>query len=362
MVHLCQACDEPATRRCSGCKIPAAWYCSEKCQRHRWPLHIFECNPTKPINTAYHLARAVYQDRFPEDPQTSLDYGFKRAFTVENQSKLLGLYIGLILYIKVEPKTIHRWRLKGTMAEEIKSAFEKLPQSNRGSYYPWFLQNQWVINLELTPPTNPVDETLLRAWQYAGGLPTSTREEMDAVKASWPKHKQECFFFCTLLLSSWHPSPEQAAWLNFSFCTCRDEYSETPLAQLYQRLIALSSFDKIYMAYKSSELIALFDCKGLKHDQEQIHHLDDVLARSPYMHKSVWDLKQHVVLEDGCMIPSIAVNYVKLHEAAIGGRLFEYVGGFVKLKKKLKHLMKNPYLLPQATSSSGPAIMLHCEA
>ncbi|KIM72509.1 hypothetical protein PILCRDRAFT_16061 [Piloderma croceum F 1598] len=170
-------------------------------------------------------------------------------------------------------------------------------------------ENQWVINPELTPPTNPVDERLLRAWQYAGGLPTSTCKEMDAIKASWPKHKQECFFFCTLLLSSWHPSPEQAAWLNFSFCTCRDEYSETPLAQLYQRLIALSSFDKIYMAYKSSELIALFDCKGLKHDQEQIHHLDDVLARSPYMHKSVWDLKQHVVLEDGCMIPSIAVNY-----------------------------------------------------
>jgi MYND finger len=376
MVHLCRECEQLAARRCSGCKIPTAWYCSEKCQRHDWPLHIFECNPTKPINTAYHLARAVYQNLFPNDPQTRLDYGFVRAFTPENQSKLLGLYIGLISRMNVEPKTIHRWRLKGTLVEEIKSAFEKLPQNNRGGYFPWFLQNQWMINPELTPPTNPVNETLLRAWQYADGSPTSTREEIDVARASWPKDKQECFYFCTILLSSWHPSPEQAVWLNFGFCTCRDEHSETPLALLYRRLIALSSFDELYTAYVSSELIALFDRKGLKHDREQIHHLDDVLAGSPRMTKTVWSLKQYVVLDDIYMSASlpIAIDYgfakcegetemlalkevykqffahpaadaIKLHEAAIEGRLFEYVGGFVKLKKKLKRLMNNPYPL-----------------
>lgn len=38
---------------------------------------------------------------------------------------------------------------------------------------------------------------------------------------------------------------------------------------------------------------------------------------------------------------------IKLHEAAIEGRLFEYVGGLVKLKKKFRRLMKNPYPLPE---------------
>jgi hypothetical protein len=267
--------------------------------------------------------------------------------------------------------------MKGTLAEEIKSAFEELPQSSRGGYYPWFLQNQWVINPELAPPTDAIHETLLRAWRYAGGSPSSTREQIDVAKASWSQHKQECFFFCTLLLSSWHPSPDQAAWLKFGFCVCRNEYSETPLAHLYRRLIAQSSFDEIYTAYESSELIALFDRKGFKHDREQIHHLADVLAGSPHMNKSVWDLKRHIVLEDGCMIPSIAVDYgfancegegemlelkevykqffdhydsdpIKLHEAVNEGRLFGYVGGFVKMKKKFKRLMKNPYPLRQS--------------
>jgi MYND finger len=378
MVHLCEACDEPTTRRCSGCKIPTAWYCSENCQRELWNFHIYECNP---INTAYHLTRAVYADRLPDDRQTCEDFGFAKAFTAENRSNLLGLYQGLIKHIGVEPKEIHRWRRKGTLAEEIKSAFEELPQSSRGGYYPWFIQNQWVINPELAPPTDTVHEALLRVWRYMGGSPSSTREEIRVATASWPQHKQECSFFCTILLSSWHPSPDQAAWLNFGFCVCRNEYSETPLAQLYLQLIARASFDEIYTAYESSKLIALFDSKGLKHDREQIHHLADVLAGSPHMNKSVWDLKRHIALEDGCMIPSIGVDYgfancegeaemlelkevykqffdsynsdpIKLHETVIEGRLFEYVGGFVKMKKKFKRLMKNPYPLQQATLSS----------
>jgi len=39
-------------------------------------------------------------------------------------------------------------------------------------------------------------------------------------------------------------------------------------------------------------------------------------------------------------------NPVDLHNAAIQGNLFEYVGKFVKLQKKLKKLMVNPYPLP----------------
>jgi hypothetical protein len=374
MVHLCRNCDKPSTRRCSGCKIPTARYCSEKCQRDLWVLHIFECNPKKPINTAYHLARAVYRDRFPDDPQTCEDYGFEKAFTPENRSNLLGLYVGLITRVGVSPKTIHRWRQQGTLIEEIKAAFEKRPESN-GAYYPWFLQNQWVLDPMLHPPTDASHEMMARAWRYAGGSPSSTGEEIHIATTNWPIHKQECFSFCAALLSGWHPSPDQGIWLKFGFCVCPDEYSEGPLARLYQQLLALCSFDEFYAAYDSSALIALFDAKGLNREREPFRHFEDILAGSPNVNKSVWNLKQYVAVKDGGLIPSIAVDYgffnckgeteklelkevynqlfshrdadpLKLHEATIGGRLFEYVGGFVKLKKKFNRLMKNPYPLP----------------
>src|ERR1700722_11386075 len=109
MTHICDACDQPATQRCSRCRTPSAWYCSRKCQQELWTQHIFECNPRKPISTAYYLARACLRDVFPDDPQTCEDYGFNRAFTPENRSKLLGLYIGLISYERVSPGLRGNW-------------------------------------------------------------------------------------------------------------------------------------------------------------------------------------------------------------------------------------------------------------
>ena len=54
------------------------------------------------------------------------------AFTLDDTSNLLRLYQGLITYQGVEPKTIHRWRVRGRLIEEIKAAYEKLPLDNRG--------------------------------------------------------------------------------------------------------------------------------------------------------------------------------------------------------------------------------------
>jgi hypothetical protein len=370
--------------RCSGCKTPNAWYCSVRCQRELWPIHIFECNPGKPINTAYHLARAARRDYIPNDPQTCKDYGFEKAFTASNRSNLLGLYQGLINVNRVKPKTIHRWRLNGTLVQEIKAVYEELPVRTRGRYYPWFLQNQWVLDPAHSKPTDLVHDMMLRGWQYAGGSSSATSEEIKAGVAKWPEEKQMCFSFCMNLLSDWHPHPAQAAWLLFGFCVCQDEYGEASLSRIYRQLLTKCSFDEIFTAYKSSTLIALFDAKGLKSQRQSIQYLEDVLSGLPNGNISVWDLKQYIVAEDAEdveLIRSVSVDYgfinckneeenqelkevykqffsqyradpVELHEACIAGRLFEYVGGFVELnkknknKKKFSRLMKNPYPLP----------------
>jgi hypothetical protein len=339
-------------------------------------LHIFECNPKKPIKTAYHLCRAVFGDRIPDDEQTCEDYGFGRAFTPSNRSKLLGLYRGLMVYLQVKPKTVHQWRLKGTLVEEIKAAFEtQLPEDNRGAYYAWFLQNQWVLDHNLPPPPDTsLYSMMIRGWKYAGGSASATMEEINAIRTIWPPYKQHCYEFCTTLLSGCNPPPERNIWLTFGFCVFEDEYSEGPLHQLYRNLLAKCTFDEIYAAYDSSSLITLLDRKGLEHDRKQIRHLDDVLAGSPRMNKSVWNLKQYVAAKDAALRPSVAVDYgfanckgegevlelkhvyenlfsiyradpIEVHEAAIGGRLFAHVGRFVTLKKKFNRILKNPYPL-----------------
>lgn len=232
-------------------------------------------------------------DLFPDDPQTCEDYGFTRAFTAANRSKLLGLYIGLVNILEVSPKTLHGWLLKGTLVEEIKKAFETLPANNRGGYYAWFLENQWVLDHSKSPPTNPVYDQMMRAWRYTGGSPASSLDEMTSTRNNWPEEKRTCFNLCLVLLSDWHPSPDELLWRQFGFCVCRDEWSERPVARLYKDLIARCNFDEFCAAYQSSTLISLFRAKRLGTDLRNIPHLEDVLDGP--MSKSVWDLKQYVM-------------------------------------------------------------------
>jgi hypothetical protein len=332
-----------------------------------WPLHIFDCNPRKPIITAYHLTRACHNDEIPEDPQTCEDYGFNRT---NDRTKLMGLYIGLLLYQKVSPQSLHKWRKEGRLVEMIKESYEKLPPGNRGGYYPWFLQNQHV--LDRSKRSDPTDDMIMRAWRYAGGSPTTPLEELTKIQNTWPEKKQTCFQFCALLLSNWYPSPEQNLWVDFGFCVSQSQSSEGLVSALYTRLIATCTFDEFYTAYSSSSLIALFRAKGLGSDLRNIRYLEDVLEHCSVSHKSVWDLKQYVLAKKIRLVPSIDEDYgfinckseeernelkevykaffdlrhadpIGLHEAAMEGKLFEYVGGFVKLPKKCEHLMENPY-------------------
>jgi|SRR6266576_1604508 len=84
---------ETTLKLCSGCK--KVYYCSTTCQNNHWVYHIFDCKPHSQINTAYYLARAVYEDMFPVHPQTCKDYGFDRTSTEREKSMLIGLYIGI---------------------------------------------------------------------------------------------------------------------------------------------------------------------------------------------------------------------------------------------------------------------------
>lgn len=107
-------------------------------------------------------------------------------------------------------------------------------------------------------------------------------------------------------------------------------------------------------------------------------HLEDVLSGTGSTQtKSVWWLKMFVLVDPDKRIepvPAVIVDYgfmnckqpqdredlkaiykmffesgkgdpIALHNAAVAGKIFEYVGGVVKLKNKFRRLMKNIYPL-----------------
>jgi hypothetical protein len=378
--HLCDRCEEPTptNKRCSSCH--KVYYCSKKCQRASWPSHIFRCTPGRPIKTAFYLARDVYQDRFPEDKQTCEDYGFSRAHTSGAKSKLLGLYGGLIKYFEVSPQEIHKWMVGGTLVQEIKATFEKVPEGNRGGYYPWFLENQYLLDRTLPNPDGDDLKMamLMRGWRFIGRPASSSLQQIEAARSAWPEHKQRCFSFYCTLLSGWCPSVDMDVWVTLGFCTCSERF-EGDLRATYHALMDKCTFNEFCDAYNTSSLIALFDSKGLKTRLLQFPRLEEFLRGSPHFFESVWYLKQFVSLEEEKATISVEVDYgfincktvqerlalkevykevlvggflqegygdpMHLHDACVGGRLFEYVGGLVDLKKKFSRLMKNPYPL-----------------
>ncbi|KAJ7584343.1 hypothetical protein C8J56DRAFT_789721 [Mycena floridula] len=384
MSHECHACDEPAERACSACK--KVWYCSKRCQEELWNVHIFDCNPPRPLNSADYLARDCLKDRFPERDDVKADYGFNNAIIPMYASNLLGLYQGLILYHRVKPFQIHKWRRRGELVQNIRAVYEAIPQQNRGDYYPWFLEHQWLLDLgdssgkhseesaEMVSNRALVNEGLVKAWRFTGGATADTVQDIKAALAKWPAERQMCHSLYLFSLAHLRPNPGGRQWVAFGWCAMH-ESEETQVSQLWLALINKCTFDQFCTAYKASAFIELLDSNGLRPQRLALpHHADfeDVLRKFP--RKSVWYLKDFVLSDQQEPIPSIPMDYgfrncrnedekrelkdiyakilrplgaapLKLHAAAIQGKLFEHVGGLVELNPKFKCLMENVYPL-----------------
>ncbi|KAJ7191557.1 hypothetical protein GGX14DRAFT_481300 [Mycena pura] len=137
---VCERDFEPASGvKCPGC---TTLYCSQSCLDRFADFHARRCaNPVRPLTTADTLTTAVYADMFPDDPQTLEDYFFTRARTAHDKTHLLGLYIGVVKILDVDPSRLHEWRLSGKLAENIKALYETVPPVARGGYHAWFLKN-----------------------------------------------------------------------------------------------------------------------------------------------------------------------------------------------------------------------------
>ncbi|KAJ3569498.1 hypothetical protein NP233_g5010 [Leucocoprinus birnbaumii] len=309
-VRTCTSCQstEPPPKRCGACK--KAWYCSPACQKHDWVRHIFECNPSREITTADHLALAVRQGVTPEHVDTVSDYGFLSTVSRRDTIMLFGVYVGLLDVLGVKPLILHKWRKEGTLVENIEKEFDQIPEDLRGDYYLWFTKNQHVFSSGLTLQSHlkrqsNLEEDSRQAWCFIGRPPEASTNDIQRWTSSLPSEDRDCFTLYTLLLSGPYPSPVRPMWIHFGFCACPDEGAEKKLARSYKRLIRACSFKEFCIAYRSSSLASLFLRTG--EDEYSNPYLLDVLSRSPHEHNPVWDLKQYI-----CNWSSVDIAYASV--------------------------------------------------
>jgi hypothetical protein len=112
--------------------------------------HRFECSSGH-LTTADYLELAVISDEIPDDPQTLDDYGFSHCETWNQKSHLLGLYKGLLLFLKVRTLDLDQWRREGRLVDNIIAEFSNIPEKSRGKYFPWFLRHTHLLN-DKSPP------------------------------------------------------------------------------------------------------------------------------------------------------------------------------------------------------------------
>ncbi|KAH6883759.1 hypothetical protein BKA70DRAFT_1341422 [Coprinopsis sp. MPI-PUGE-AT-0042] len=394
----CRRCDRPFRFTCTACK--KARYCGKECQERDWCLHIFDCNTNKPIKTFHYLAKAIAQDLLPTDGRTLEDWGFRRAEAcpepVPGPNYIFGLYVGLVKYCNIEPKTLDQWRRKGILLQEIKKVYEPIPENRRGGYYPWLLRNEYVLDLSQPIPSDThaamADKLLKTAWSFATGAPHISADETITVPKTWEKKKIECLLLCGMILERGRPAPSgfEEMWVHYGFCV-GGLWEEMQVASLYTSLLRRTSFQEFFDTIESSGMINLLKSKVswpqgfVGGDEEISKEFEDVMSGSGQgVYKSVWWLKAFVqrqvelVNPDFQIIPSIRVDYgfmncrndterrtllglyrlyfesenpkprpLELHQACIKGQLFEHLSTFprVKLREEHRRLLKNPYPL-----------------
>ncbi|KAL1945707.1 hypothetical protein VTO73DRAFT_1709 [Trametes versicolor] len=294
---------------------------------------------------------------------------------------LCGLYRGLFVHLDIAPQDVHKWRREGRLVQEIKDAFERIPPQNRGAYFPWFLEHQSVLDNDAPDDDlfmGHIAAIIRAAWIKTGGSPS------DSLNA--------CHIFYRAFANNAYPNPIEEQWLKFGFVDTLNNEQEANLGVAYRALLNVCTFEELCTAYEESSISALFERYRLQCTQ----HFRDVMAGTPHVNKSVWDLKQYVdKLNAGAgaysttPVRSAAADYeyinckthadrerldaaykryfahpqtdpIALHHACIQGKLLQYLAPFVQWEASQHHayagLLWNMYPLRTACPASVSAL------
>lgn len=313
----------------------------------------------------------------PDDQEMRRDYGFTKAERTMGGAAtvmLCGLYRGLFVHLDVAPQDVHKWRREGRLVQGIKDAFERIPPQNRGAYFPWFLEHQSVLDNDAPDDDlfmGHIAAIIRAAWVKTGGSPSDSLNVINSKISILPPSRQACHIFYRAFANDAHPNPiAEEQWLNFGFVATLNNEQEANLGVAYRALLNVCTFEELCTAYEESSIPALFG----RYRLQCTRHFRDVMAGTPHVNKSVWDLKQYVdKLNAGAgadsttpPVRSAAADYgyinckthadrerldaaykryfahpqtdpIALHHACIQGKLLQYLAPFVQWEASQHH-------------------------
>jgi hypothetical protein len=256
-----------------------------------------------------------------------------------------------------------------------------------GAYFPWFLKNKHLLEIQRDPGDFSAAMTFIEEAQKA--------LDSDDQRRYWrelqPDAKKYSFEILWMALMGARPPPTQDTWLKFGFCACRNEAEENVLGAIYSSLLTDQregslvpehlrsrpcTFKEFWKAYESGRLVKLMKDKirnGFA-DIDALPIVREYLSRQPSnINPSVWDLKQFLEInnyttyppvdpvrfdygflncqefEETCTLAEIykrllrVVHPLELHKACIEHRLFELAQKYHSMDKNHRRLMNNLY-------------------
>ncbi|KAH3941460.1 hypothetical protein HBI56_197890 [Parastagonospora nodorum] len=321
------------------------------------------------------------------------DFGFNNVTFRQERNFLFGVYPGIYLSGGFSSKDLNDWRVAGVLVNKVKAIYSEIPETRRGRYFPWFLENLHVLD---QPMSKEEAQQKLVVTLYDKAKPYLDIEDRSKAFGDLkPQAKRHSYHLLAGMQHRWSPNPIEENWYSFGFVTCRNRSEERTLLGLYQLLLIPNdefslyrihnrqqgtmppvTFKEFWKAYESKTLIMLMDSKGLREVRSRLPFLEDFLsAPASIIHPSVWDLKQFLetrnpvenpptssvsvdygfencrTREDACTMMEIynrvlwVANPLELHEACVAGNLLRFVGAHVKLKQQWALLLENHYPL-----------------
>jgi hypothetical protein len=381
---------KPTTRRCKECN--KGFFCSDSCQEKRSGSHLFTCSK-RPLTSADYLCKSLSRDLIPQEEDVLEDFGFNNVLYLGDMNQLLGLYQGLFRSGKFSAEDLHEWRIGGILADKIKEYYYTIPEDCRGQYFPWFLKNSSVLD---RPLSKEEAQQKLIAIFYEKARPYLDIEDRNKTARDLkPEAKRNSYNLLAEMLLRAVPNPMELNWHSFGFVTCRGQWEESQLLDLYQLLLTESdgslfylihnsrrgvhqpvTFTQFWKAYEAGTLIQLMDSKGLKEQRSKLPFLEGFLSVPPAgLRPSVWNLKQFLVISnpiDHPPVPSVNIDYgfincrnfeemcilmgiygkvletanpLDLHRACVAGNLSQFASGYVQMNEQWRPLLKNLYTL-----------------
>ena len=109
------------------------------------------------MTTAEKLLEAVNADESPLDPLTRQQFGFAKVNNHEEETCVLGLYIGLFVHLPrpPTPDMVEDWVTKNELAQHIQEMYERQTMKGSSGYFHWFLKNKHFFDQNFVNPNGP---------------------------------------------------------------------------------------------------------------------------------------------------------------------------------------------------------------